>query len=93
MIFGNHLNSIRNYEPMNMLEVLAKFISQPFTEVVIDFADSAWNKSLQVPKKAGWYFIETKTPLAVLQGLPEPSATYLNSENEKKKTRNFNLRA
>lgn len=93
MIFGNHQNSIRNYQPMNILATLANFISQPFTEVVIDFTDSAWHKSRLVPTTAGWYFIETTTPLAVLQGLQAPPNTYLNSKNVVKKTRNFNLKA
>jgi len=78
---------------MSTLEELSSFISQPFTGVVIDFTNSVWNKSCGVPMKAGWYFIETTTPLAVFQGLPDPPATYLNSKNEVKKTRNFNIRA
>ena len=76
---------------MDIREALAKFLSQqPFTRVVIDFADKTWYYS-QVPAKPGWYFLETTTPLAVLQRIDAPPAIFLNSKGEEKKTRNFNL--
>lgn len=75
---------------------------QPFIEhlesiascVNIPLADRDWHTAANVPPEAGWYFIRTNTPIAVLQKQTLWSSTYVKKRNQQTaKVRNYDIAA
>jgi hypothetical protein len=52
------------------LEDIISEVDQKFKCLQIDFGDASWRRD--IPSEAGWYFIKTDTPIAVLKSIESP---------------------
>lgn len=71
---------------MNRLKLL---IDNKFMAKEINLENDKWH--FELPNTAGWYFIETDTPLEIFLELNSPPSEYINAEGELKKCRNYNI--
>ena len=72
------------------LKALKDLIDAPFAKRTIDLKNPNWHDG--IPRKAGWYYLETDTPLHVFLGLASPPKTYANVAGENLPCRNYDLR-
>ena len=71
------------------MKELKSLIESEFTTKEMNLEDKKWHA--EIPNKAGWYFIETNTPLEVFLQLNSPPSEYTNNKGELKKCKNYNL--
>jgi hypothetical protein len=55
---------------------LAKHLDQIANRVPMNLAGDRWHVAAKIPRTAGWYFIETNTPVEILQRQHRPQTRY-----------------
>jgi hypothetical protein len=73
------------------MEQLTAYLLEQFVQVAVDLNNEGWNEN--IPTEAGWYYIETDTPVAVFERLEAPLEYYQNNEGQDVRCRNYNLSA
>jgi hypothetical protein len=71
------------------MKSLRSIIETDFLEKTIDLSNNQWH--LNIPSEAGWYYIETDTPLEVFLQLDSPPSEYMNDDGEVKKCKNYDI--
>lgn len=71
------------------METLRSIIESNFIAQNIDLGNNQWH--LNIPSEAGWYYIETDTPLEVFLRLDSPPSEYINEDGEVKKCKNYDI--
>ena len=74
------------------MEALQAYITSEYKTADISFSDRKWHIEAEIPNTAGWYFIKTDTPIAVLQKQKLWQTQYIQPRNRKTaKVKNYNL--